>query len=575
MDNNITTFKINVLDRQYNDFNIINLNIGEKIDIKIDPVKNKLFDQDIFKINNDVEIQHSLVRSMVNIPAIIVLEGNRVYGKTKKGRPLYRCIPDNRNLPEFLVPYTMKARFNKKNDNKYVLFKFNNWNNKHPEGRLVNVIGCVSILENFYEYQLYCKDLFISIQNFTKKTRSKLKSQSEDYYIDKIMTEYDIEDRRELDIISIDPSDSKDFDDAFGLQDLNDDRMLLSIYIANVSLWIEILDLWEYFSERISTIYLPNGKKPMLPNILSDSLCSLQENKTRFAFTLDIHICKKTFEIIEINYVNSSIIVKKNLRYETSEMFENNIFKKSIELVKKLNKKRCYVEQINSGHDLVAYLMILMNYQTAKKFVDLKTGIFRAVKTDKTYIVPKNIPENVSKFLRTWNSFGGSYVKFSNLESHDILDFDAYIHITSPIRRLVDLLNIIEFQDKTKLFSYSEKSLKFYEKWMSDESFQYINTTMRSIRKVQNDCSLLKMCSTDKMIMNELHDGFIFDKTQKEDLLFKYMVYIPKLKMVNRFMTRHDIQNNSKHEFRLFTFKDEDKLKEKIRIELIQDIDNL
>ena len=125
----------------------------------------------------------------------------------------------------------------------------------------------------------------------------------------------------------------------------------------------------------------------------------------------------------------------------------------------------------------------------------------------------------------------------------------------------------IEFQDKTKLFSYSEKSLKFYEKWMSDESFQYINTTMRSIRKVQNDCSLLKMCSTDKMIMNELHDGFIFDKTQKEDLLFKYMVYIPKLKMVNRFMTRHDIQNNSKHEFRLFTFKDEDKLKEKIRIE--------
>ena len=41
---------------------------------------------------------------------------------------------------------------------------------------------------------------------------------------------------------------------------------------------------------RISTIYLPDKKRPMLPTILSDCLCSLQANKNRIAFVLDIKL---------------------------------------------------------------------------------------------------------------------------------------------------------------------------------------------------------------------------------------------------------------------------------------------
>ena len=62
----------------------------------------------------------------------------------------------------------------------------------------------------------------------------------------------------------------------------------LEQYISNVVFWMEILDLWESFDDRIATIYLPDRKRPMLPTILSDALCSLQENRIRFAFTLDI-----------------------------------------------------------------------------------------------------------------------------------------------------------------------------------------------------------------------------------------------------------------------------------------------
>lgn len=563
--------KISVDDRYYKKYNIKNSLTNEEIETGIDPIKNNLFDQDVFKINEkgEAEIYHSPLRSMQNIPAILVLEGDRIYGKTNKGRPLYRCIPDDRRIPEFLVPYTMKSSFNKKKYNKYVLFKFNNWNEKHPEGRLVNVLGCVTMLDNFYEYQLYCKSLYASIQDFTKKTMRELKLKSEDYFIDKMMNEYNVEDRRNFDIISIDPAGSKDFDDAFGLQKVNENTIKLSIYISNVSFWMNALDLWESFSQRISTIYLPDRKRPMLPTILSDVLCSLQENRTRFAFTMDVLINTDNNNIEKINYVNTSIIVNRNLCYETNEMLANPIYQQTLKLVKKLNNKKKYTDRIENGHDLVAYLMILMNYQTAKELVSLKTGIFRSVKTDKTYITPKNIPNDVGKFLKTWNSFGGSYVKFENLDSHDILDFDAYIHITSPIRRLVDLLNIIQLQDVKNIFPHSPKSKNFYLKWTKKESFEYINTTMRSIRKVQNDSSLLKICTTNKTIMDKLHDGFIFDKVHRDDSLFQYMVYVPELKMVNRFTSRHSRPNNSKQTFKLFAFKDENRLKEKIRIELV------
>ena len=65
---------------------------------------------------------------------------------------------------------------------------------------------------------------------------------------------------------------------------------------------MDVLNLWDSFSQRISTIYLPDRKRPMLPTILSDCLCSLQEKTTRIAFTMDIFI--KDGAIIDTKYSN-------------------------------------------------------------------------------------------------------------------------------------------------------------------------------------------------------------------------------------------------------------------------------
>ena len=567
----MNTYKLNVTDRHYNEFEIVDSATSVPAEgIDVDPVKSKLFNQDMFRIEDgETILLHSSIRSMPNIPAILVLEGNKRFGKTKKGRFLYRCIPDDRRFPEFLVPYTLKLGFSKNLYNKYVIFAFEHWDDKHPVGRLVNVLGDVSILDHFYEYQLYCKSLYASIQKFTKKTMRKLKSQSEDYFIETIMTTYNIADRRNHMIVSVDPAESKDFDDAFGVVEL-DDTLRLSIYISNVSLWLDIMGIWDSFSQRIATIYLPDRKRPMLPTILSDALCSLQENRTRFAFTLDIVLNKTTYEILETSYCNTAICVRENLRYDTKKMAKHKMYKKTFAVVEELNKKYKYMENMQSCHDMIAYLMILMNYLTAKEMVTRKIGIYRSVKGNKNFVAPKHLPNDIAKFLKMWNSFGGNYVQYENIQGHDLLDLDAYVHITSPIRRLIDLLNIMVLQDSLELLAFNEHSNIFYKKWTEKSSFDYINRTMRSIRKVQNDCHLLKFCMTNKNIRDKLFEGFIFDKIVRNDALYQYMVYLPELKMVNRFTSRYEKENHTKQMFKLFVFIDETRLKQKIRIELVE-----
>ena len=163
----MASYKILINDRNYQDWSLVDalsLNETEKIDIE--PTKSKLFSSDVFELHDKtVNILHSSVRSMPSIPGILVLKGNKTYGKYKD-KFLYKCIPDDRRFPEFVTPYNVKLGFSKNTDNKYIVFKYNNWDNKHPQGTIVSVLGDVDILSNFYEYQLYCKSLYASIQEF-------------------------------------------------------------------------------------------------------------------------------------------------------------------------------------------------------------------------------------------------------------------------------------------------------------------------------------------------------------------------------------------------------------------------
>ena len=569
----MTQYKVIIEDRGYTTWTFHNANTFEKLELNLNPLTHKLFTNDIFIVSKTLELSilHSSIRVGGAIPGVLVLKNNKTYGR-KNGRLLYKCIPDDTRIPSFLVPYDMKNMgFSKVFMNLYVTFTFDSWNEKHPNGTLYQVIGPVDSLDNFYEYQLYCKSLNTSIQKFTKDTSKALKSKSHDAFIENIRVNYpSIEDRtsvKEWYIFSIDGSKTVDFDDAFGLNILENGCLQLSVYISNVTIWMDILNLWDSFSQRISTIYLPDRKRPMLPTILSECLCSLQSNHTRITFTMDI-IMNNDYEIKEVKYSNTMIKVAKNFIYEEPDLLSNYKYNQLLNVTKELSKKYKYVTNLRNSYDLVTYLMILMNYNSAKEMLKYNNGIFRSSIIHSEIKVPEELPEDVGKFIKIWNSSSCQYIDGSNVNvKHELLDVDSYIHITSPIRRLVDLLNIIKFQQNTGIISLSENANNFYNKWFQE--LDYINVTMRAIRKIQNDCSLLDLCFNNPLVLETKYEGYSFDKLQRGDGLFQCIIYLPELKLVSRITTRVNLNNFEKKMYKLILFHDEEKFKKKIRLQLI------
>ena len=588
------TYKIIIENRNYTTWDIVSANTLEpvSIDLTCNPIQQKLFTSDVFTfIENNVQITHSSVRIVDNIPGVLIISDNKTYGRNNchsNNRLLYKCIPDDTRIPAFLVPYEIKHMgFSKVFSNLYVTIRFSSWTDKHPHGTITQTIGSVDVLDNFYEYQLYCKSLNSSIQKFTKDTTKAIneKDCKHDTFIENLCTTYpQIENRytpgNSWHIFTIDPSKSLDFDDAFSIKSIDDNKVLLSIYIANVTIWMDALNLWQSFSQRISTIYLPDRKRPMLPTILSDCLCSLQSNASRVAFVMDI-IIDSNNNIVSVKYSNCIIRVFKNYVYEEPDLLKNSHYLKLLNTVKNLSKKFKYISSVKNSHDVVCYLMVLMNYNCAKELLKTKSGIFRStiVKTNDSIVLPDYVPEDVSKFIKVWNSSCGQYVDVSSIDDknvdkiikHEMLEMDAYIHITSPIRRLVDLLNIIKFQQNFGLIALSENASAFYLKWI--QQIDYINITMRAIRKVQNDCNLLDMCTkngdNDPEKMDKLYDGYCFDKLIRNDGLYQFIVYLPELKLTSRITSRENMANYEKQQYKLFLFNNEDKFKKKIRLQVV------
>ena len=575
----MTTFKIHVNDRNYQSWEVFDTEQFNKILLDINPIENKLFTNDVFSIdkNNKVTILHSSIRTTAAIPCVLILNGNKTYGRDNKynkssNKLLYICIPDDNRLPSFLVPYEIKSMgFSKVFKNLYVTINYREWNDKHPIAKLDNVIGPVDIINNFYEYQLYCKCLNSSIQKFQKDAFKSLESKSHDEILETIIKKYpNIQDRTDNNvwhIITIDPANSVDFDDGISIIELENGVKQLSIYISNVTIWLDVLNLWNSFSRRISTIYLSDKKRTMLPAILSDRLCSLQENIKRVAFVMDIFIKEQT--IIDIKYCNAIIQVSKNYIYEDRQLLADKKYYIILELVQKLSIKYKYINNVRNSYELVCYLMTLMNFYCAKELIKHNTGIFRTTIIKKQFYVPNSVPEDVSKFIKIWNSTSGQYIDGSKIADfhHNLLDLDAYIHITSPIRRLVDILNMIQFQTSYGIITLSENATNFYSNWLNE--LEYINITMRSIRKVQSDCSLLDLCNNDSNIIEKEYDGYLFDKIYRNDGLYQYVVFLPELKLSSRIYIRDNFDNFLNKKFKLYLFNDEERFKKKIRLQIL------
>jgi exoribonuclease R len=578
----MTMKKVIINNRDYSSWSMVDVNTNIQLSSSESNengiIQNKWFHQDIVDETKNT-IVHSTVRSLPYMSGVLILDGNKTYGRTtNRKRLLYKCVPNDKNLPHFLIPYEISIGFKKVHKNKYVIFKFQEWNDtqQHPIGILVETIGNVDILECFYEYQLYSKSLHHSIKNITNITKEITNKTPVEDYIKQILhnPKYQIQNRLENTppIFTIDPLNSVDFDDGFSIQE-----NVVTVYLANVYFWLETFQLWEGLSNRVSTIYLPDKRRPMLPTILSDSLCSLQQGQSRFAFAIDFTIIENNGIVVidDTKTKMQNVIIRphKNYVYEDHKMLYqdihyNKLFKISSSIDKHQNNT------IKNSHDLVAFWMIQTNKYMAEYMLKQQRGIFRVGKTISLFKEEEqlyHLKEDTQRLIQSWNNVVGQYILYNQEDStqfeHCILKTKSYMHITSPIRRLVDLLNQMMLIGHLCPTSLSHKAIEFIDKWSG--RMEYINYTMRNIRKVQTDCYALQMCVNNTDIMNEIHDGIVFDKSENSGV-FSYMVYLENIKLLTRIkLTEICVENYSIHKFKIFLFEKEDNTKRKVRVSFI------
>src|SRR5205085_9170693 len=91
-------------------------------------------------------------------------------------------------------------------------------------------------------------------------------------------------------VITIDPADAKDFDDAVSLRrDADTGHWLLTVHIADVSHFVSPSGpLDREARERGTSVYLPQRVIPMFPEVISNGLASLQEGKVRYVKTAEM-----------------------------------------------------------------------------------------------------------------------------------------------------------------------------------------------------------------------------------------------------------------------------------------------
>jgi ribonuclease R len=131
-------------------------------------------------------------------------------------------------------------------------------------------------------------------------------------------------DMRGVTTMTIDPVDAKDFDDALSFKKLENGNYEIGIHIADVSHYVregEVLD--EEARERGTSVYLVDRVIPMLPEVLSNDLCSLRPNEDRLAFSAVFEMSPQS-DVVNEWFGQTIINSDKRFAYEGAQEVLDN-----------------------------------------------------------------------------------------------------------------------------------------------------------------------------------------------------------------------------------------------------------
>lgn len=266
-----------------------------------------------------------------------------IVGIFQQGKDWGVVIPDEQKIQhDFQI--ARENQLNAKNGQKVVAHLLA-WEDErqHPQGKIVEILGdpdqpgvdIIAIARSFDLPDQFSKRVLDEADKITKP-------------IPESEIERRLDWRNEL-TFTIDPEDSKDFDDAVSLKKLENGNFLLGVHIADVSFFVREgskLDNESY--NRGTSVYLVDRVIPMLPEHLSNEICSLKQKTDRLTFTV---LMEMTPSAELVNYEIKESIIRSDRRFAYEEVQdiieqkeENNKFSDTIlqmfELSKKLIEKR-------------------------------------------------------------------------------------------------------------------------------------------------------------------------------------------------------------------------------------------
>jgi len=208
-----------------------------------------------------------------------------------------------------------KSKFKDAKHGQKVICRINDWpdENDSPIGEIIEVLGDPG--EHNVEIHSILAEYGLPFQ-FPEEVEKEANS------IDTKITEEEIAKRRDMRGIctfTIDPKDAKDFDDALSIQKLENGNWEIGVHIADVSHYVKegsLLDEEAY--KRATSVYLVDRVVPMLPEILSNNVCSLRPNEEKLTFSA-IFEMDDNAEIKKSWYGRTVILSDKRFTYEEAQ----------------------------------------------------------------------------------------------------------------------------------------------------------------------------------------------------------------------------------------------------------------
>ena len=236
-------------------------------------------------------------------------ENETIVGTLKKSRHFNYVAPDNSKLPRDIYVSMDDPKGAEHGDK--VIVKIDQWPTRHlhSEGTIVEILGkdgepAVDIKSIIHQFKLPFE--------FSKNTLAETIELQQPVSPDEIGARLDLRD--EL-IITIDPDDAKDFDDAISLKKEKTGNWLLGVHIADVSYYVnEDSSVDKEARKRGTSVYLPGTVIPMLPEVLSNGICSLKEGEERLTKSI-FFTYSDDGRLISSEIKHSVINVKKRLTY--------------------------------------------------------------------------------------------------------------------------------------------------------------------------------------------------------------------------------------------------------------------